>query len=133
MIYNFTFEVKYKKIELECKEIFKNQKQQLTDLDDVIQQIYQEELMAVLGNVNTIDEIHNAIDFVWEIIKKQDKHNSSTLLNFVCIKHIHQSIYLSNVDEIDIHSPELLGTFTLLFNFHNFYLIHPKIIQQCFS
>jgi hypothetical protein len=127
MDYDCNFDVKYYNIYTECKEVFINEPESLNDLEIIMKRIYQEELLQVLGNVSKPEDTYVVIGRVWEIIKKQNRNDPKSILFSVCELHQKYGAYLMNVNDIDLNSEKVIATFTSMFSFHNFHILHKRI------
>jgi hypothetical protein len=125
--YNTSFHVKYKEIDDECRSVFLNEPESLSDLDLIVNKIFQEELLFVLGNSSCEEEMCEVISSVWTFVKQQDRYDTNTILFTVCELHCKYSGYMKTMNEIDLDSKEIVATFTSLFSYHYFYILHKRI------
>ena len=127
MKYNTNFNVQYYAIYEQGKEEFKNEPEYLPDLDLAVKQIYQEELLYVLGDVGTIDETKPVVEALWDKIKKQDRNDTNTILHWVCEWHNNHSMMFETIADVDVESKEVEASFSMLFSFHDFHILHKRI------
>ena len=130
MHYNIYFDVKYKRIEDELCEKYKNQNEddeeniKMEDIEGIIDQLYIHELSSVLSIPVDIDnfpppECQDTLSMCWNLLK--DQPNFLELMQKV--KENNVTLNFGIGDDLEI-------LFIIFFSFDLFHALHPCICER---
>ena len=123
MPYNIYFDVKYKRIENDLREKYKEKEEEHEDIDTVIEQLYIHELSSVLSVSIDVDnfpppECQDTLSTCWDLVKDQPEFME--LMQLVKDNHVALQFFVNDVETL----------FIIFFSFDLFHALHPCLCDR---